>query len=686
MPSKPLLDVVIIHHPDDKRGAAVVEQLLEHFHGAAYAGLVGGSVEVYPRAAAWDATGQPRTALLSVSDDPSTAAEFTAVLPVYSRHLYSDARVDGPWTSYLSAVAQLQAENPEQVLLAPICPASLGSPPGGLGRLPQQHIRHTDGVHLRREVSQMLTQWLRRTRNADAKPVSVFVSHAKADMRSASDDAVTAVRSALGDSHLNFFFDAVDIQPAENWKERLTKAAEADAMLIVRTDHYATREWTLTEASIAKTADKPVVALLAQRHGEPRGSFLLDNVPTVPYTGQESVRTALLRLVDECLKHALWRAQTQFTDNGTDVWTPARAPEPLTLARRLGDAGGASPKALTIVHPDPPLTDTELLELAALARGRGVTGAFTVNTPRTAATSPDQGRADGSPAAWLGRLTLSVSNSADLSRLGLTEKHLELLVAEVSRAVLLAGAGLAYGGRLSPRGFTDVICDEVERSGREAAVGGVSEPLVLTVPLPGHQRMQPQALDALLDRVASYGRIELIGQDGRLVQAPENADWAPTAVGAALTAMRLRTTEAGSLRLLVGGRLRGFTGSLPGVVEEAIATIDAGQPLYVAAGFGGAAAFVARELEIDDLLWAPGANFPSGALDDTLALSREKLRKRRNRLAPDGLSPEDRALLMRSHRPGDIGLVMGRVISRLQGRDLERAQGESGIEEVGTTR
>ncbi len=51
----------------------------------------------------------------------------------------------------------------------------------------------------------------------------------------------------------------------------------------------------------------------------------------------------------------------------------------------------------------------------------------------------------------------------------------------------------------------------------------------------------------------------------------------------------------------------GYGGRYPGVVEEAWRTLTHGKPLYVAAGFGGAAALVASALESDD---------PSRELDD----------------------------------------------------------------------
>ncbi|WP_143233378.1 hypothetical protein [Actinomyces ruminis] len=59
-------------------------------------------------------------------------------------------------------------------------------------------------------------------------------------------------------------------------------------------------------------------------------------------------------------------------------------------------------------------------------------------------------------------------------------------------------------------------------------------------------------------------------------------------------------------RLLIGGKTvpaskstpDGYVGAIPGIIEEALYTVRAGQPLFIAGGFGGAAAVLAHELGI----------------------------------------------------------------------------------------
>lgn len=49
-------------------------------------------------------------------------------------------------------------------------------------------------------------------------------------------------------------------------------------------------------------------------------------------------------------------------------------------------------------------------------------------------------------------------------------------------------------------------------------------------------------------------------------------------------------------RILLGGRLAGFSGFLPGLFEEALVTFESNRPLYILGGFGGAAETLAKAI------------------------------------------------------------------------------------------
>ncbi len=65
----------------------------------------------------------------------------------------------------------------------------------------------------------------------------------------------------------------------------------------------------------------------------------------------------------------------------------------------------------------------------------------------------------------------------------------------------------------------------------------------------------------------------------------------------AMTDMRKRMTTDVTARLVIGGKLEGYAGVLPGVAEEALLSLRAGQPLFLVGAFGGAAHVVVDALE-----------------------------------------------------------------------------------------
>ena len=216
------------------------------------------------------------------------------------------------------------------------------------------------------------------------------------------------------------------------------------------------------------------------------------------------------------------------------------------------------------------------------------------------------------------RVGLSVSDSEDLSRLGLSPAHAEQAVGELARAVLVAGGSLVYGGRVKPSGFTQYLMHEVRRYGRDDGPA-----LTLCLAAPEHLKLSRGELDDVDKALGTRGRIVCLDPEGHEIKGilstksrdpePFSRDDAPHAY----SSMRRHLAVITDARVLMGGRLSDFAGAMPGIVEEAIVAVEARHPLYVSAGFGGAAALVAKRLSLDDLNWAP-EDFPARPDDERI--------------------------------------------------------------------
>jgi hypothetical protein len=403
----PVLEIYVVWHPDDRAGARAAQQLVGHFHGTQFTGLIGGAVEVYVRHQGWRwAADAPRLIPFPDSPPPNgvAQAQYVAVVPVLGLGLARAVQPGrGPWFDYITALARAQETSAQHVRVFPLLLADsaalhstaldriLGKYRRLSGSLPATHDRPDTGW--RRDLVQGLAQFAGRA----GSRLCVFISHTRQEIGDGSGvpELTQLVRAVIAETSLAEFFDARDLQAGEDWQAVLRENAGRSALLALRTDLYASRSWCQLEVLTAKESGTPVVILNALELGEERGSFLMDHVPRVPVRRSEGgwargdVVAGLAVLIDECLKRTLWERQRELAVGRSDlnvVWWAPHAPEPLTLARWLvqqrgtGQLDGAGP--LRILHPDPPLGRSERLVLDQLVRLSGITRDLDVMTPR----------------------------------------------------------------------------------------------------------------------------------------------------------------------------------------------------------------------------------------------------------------------------------------------------------------
>jgi hypothetical protein len=400
----PVLEIYVVWHPRDIEGKAAAEQILGHFHGTTFSGLIGGAVEVYMRSEPWAGDGgAPRPLPFTESFPNGVAApELVAIVPVLGRELtLALEQREGPWHDYIAAIAAAHADEAKAVCALPLAidegvldKTRLGELLGQLQQIGQRSDFVAEPASERRcrDLAQALAQF---ASGDPAKQIQVFVSHTKRYDEGGADRLYALIKQArylIANTRLRDFFDANALQAGTDWASELMANASTDALLALRTDLYATREWCQREVLSAKTAGVPVVILDALEGGEERGSFLMDHVPRIPGGAEPSddaIMRALNQLVDECLKRALWARQHALVATRDDLevaWWAPHAPEPVTLTTWLRTNGVPASGPLRILHPDPPLGPPEVEALEELAALAGAEGQLEMMTPRGLAT------------------------------------------------------------------------------------------------------------------------------------------------------------------------------------------------------------------------------------------------------------------------------------------------------------
>lgn len=273
------------------------------------------------------------------------------------------------------------------------------------------------------------------------------------------------------------------------------------------------------------------------------------------------------------------------------------------------------------------------------------------------------------PGALTGtKVGLSISGSPDLDRLGLQARHVELALGEVTRTVLLAGGALVYGGHLQPGGYTAFLQTELEKYGRR------DRPLTVCLAWPEHRERALTELDRAETDLGLLGRIEYLDPTGSAVEkadgrvnAPERLE-DPDQRAQAFSGLRRHMTDLCDARVLIGGRREGFQGVMPGVAEEGLLAIEAGQPAFFAGGFGGATYDAAERLGLGVEGWP---SLRSGEPGDWL--------HRFDSIVAGGWMPESNGLtreenlrLAATHRPSDVATLVAVGLGRLARKDPAR--------------
>lgn len=257
-------------------------------------------------------------------------------------------------------------------------------------------------------------------------------------------------------------------------------------------------------------------------------------------------------------------------------------------------------------------------------------------------------------------VAISTSESPDMVALGLGEGHLKEAMAELALQLLAADTNLAYGGDLRAHGFTRLLFQLVLRYSSASAVESHVR-VTNHLAWPVHIRTPVERIDALIAELRGSAELVLLTSDGSplamdtrralATREPSEEEW-----GAGLTAMREHQLSCTDARVLLGGQVANFKGHMPGLAEEALVSLRAGQPVFLIGGFGGCARDIAETLGIVE----PWAGSRSGWA------GRQALEAWTGEDLNNGLLPEENEALASTPFIGQAVMLVLRGLQRLR--------------------
>jgi hypothetical protein len=211
---------------------------------------------------------------------------------------------------------------------------------------------------------------------------------------------------------------------------------------------------------------------------------------------------------------------------------------------------------------------------------------------------------------------LSLSGATDIANWGASSEHLATLADDLVTMLLFAGVRLAYGGVLAHGGakndetnYTRRLFGLVRSYSPLAESLGVTaiHPIVNFVPWPTHFGYTEAELDVYgQEAELEAGPAPAVDRAAIAALKPNAAGFfsrnnAPRSWAYARGATEMRRAMAAKIdaRIALAGKLEGYSGLLPGVIEEVLVTrsTSPSTPLFLIGVFGGASRYAIDLLE-----------------------------------------------------------------------------------------
>lgn len=479
------------------------------------------------------------------------------------------------WTNYINELVNDDKNGVVKVLPVALCQYAFDINQE-LGK--QQYIR-LKSYDVRACWQEFLIRFyddLIRTVCDSQEKLQIFISHTKKDEDRLGIEKANELKAYLrADTKLNSFYDANDILDGYSFSDQIKENLKKSLLVILETSTYSDREWCRIEAIVGKENHVPTVVVSLFNGMIPRTFPYLGNTPKIRFDGNwDEVICLLLRTALD--KYYEERYLENFSQANSKVIP--MMPEFINI----GKVDGVN----QILYPEPPLGNEEL----EVVKRQFPTITFITPSQIFSASRFLEGK----------NVAISISESPDSSILGIGKAMFEDLSVELARHLLVSGAHLVYGGDLRPGGITELFKDlayqygiyEKDKTLKNYFTNYLAWPIYVGMAPATHAEYKFCRVQCRKATIPDTIPTDLHGQ----MVPPSTVEnlyyWAES-----LKAMRLEMERNIDARIILGGRVAGFKGYMPGLYEEAIIAANCKHPIFLLGGFGGAASRLIKLLK-----------------------------------------------------------------------------------------
>lgn len=407
--------------------------------------------------------------------------------------------------------------------------------------------------------------------------IKLFLSHAKAGDTGRLH--AEAIYRYIDNTNMSRFFDATEIAPGFKFDKEIITHIKDSTLIAIGSDAYSSRYWCQREILCAKQYQRPILAVDCLEEFEDRVFPAGSNVPCVHVSAdanlsERDILRILIATLLETIRHT--HAQKILAYYQSQEWIPSdcaiisRPPE-LRQVIDITKNGQTS-----VCYPEPSVYMEESDWLCHFDV-EAFTPLWNKNEDKVLENK---------------RIGISVSEfpANGYASHHLHPDHLKRLSQDLARHVLARAGTLIYGGDLRKDGFTQFILDEAIALKSRLNSNSIYIENHLAWPL------YVSAPEIVAWRAKYNGIIKTVEHDipdDIANQVDKNTALAPSneenkyVWSRCLTQMRQQSIQSSDARICAGGKLSGFLGKMPGVLEEIVLALEQNKPLYLLGGFGG---------------------------------------------------------------------------------------------------
>nr|VFK66429.1 MAG: TIR domain-containing protein [Candidatus Kentron sp. UNK]VFK72019.1 MAG: TIR domain-containing protein [Candidatus Kentron sp. UNK] len=420
--------------------------------------------------------------------------------------------------------------------------------------------------------------------------IKIFLSHAKAGDTGRLH--AKAIKEFIDNTNMSHFFDTTEISPGFEFDQEIIKHIRDSTMVCIGSDAYSSRYWCQREMLCAKDHHRPIIAVDCLEDYEdrifPDGSNVpcIHVAPDTPLGESDILRVLTAAILETIRHHHSLESLAYYQSRGwiDSKCEPSARPPEIRQVLSLKKQGKTK-----ICYPEPPIYSEESdwhgpLEVHAF-------------TPLWNMSEMDS----------LHGLRVGISIS-DVPAEGYYRHHLptdqsKRLAQDLSRHLLARAATLLYGGDLRKDGFTQFILDEAVALKNRLNTESVHVENHLAWPI------HKADLEMTVWRAKYVSVMETVEYDAPddIAGDIDEEEFLPPSTAQnkyywsrSLTHMRRGTVASSHARVCAGGKLSGYNGKMPGILEEILIAIDKEKPIYLLGAFGGVVGEVCKALRHEE--------------------------------------------------------------------------------------